>query len=197
MNAQTDPNKPSRFWLLSIAALLAAAVLISGAFDATQAAGKEPAVVTYTRGVLHVAIPYDAPHAGGGQLTVEVLDPEDQVLGRTGHHAGVAQGSGRWQEDIRLAKAPSIEDLVWHRVRYRFAYADAREAADGGHRIHLADPAHAGDAYPRPAILPGRRTGGGARHRHRFEERGHRRRRARCASNCGRRRSRVLYSPAA
>jgi hypothetical protein len=33
---------------------------------------------------------------------------------------------------MALAKAPALEDLVWHRLRYRFTYADHKEAAAQG-----------------------------------------------------------------
>src|SRR5437764_4162956 len=128
MNAHTASTKPSRYWLLSLAVLLVAAVLITGNFDATRAADKDSAVVTYSRGVLHVAIPYDAPHAGAGRLTVEILDPDDHVLGHIEHGVSVGHGPGRWQENVGLAKPTAIEDLVWHRVRYRFAYDAVKTA---------------------------------------------------------------------
>jgi uncharacterized protein YfaS (alpha-2-macroglobulin family) len=128
MNAHLDPKKPSALWLLSLAALLLAALLIWGAAETTEAASKDSTVVTYSRGVLHVAIPYETSRAGAGQLTVEVLDPDDRLLGHIEHRTGAAEGQGRWQEDIRLAKPSAIEDLVWHRVRYRFKFDNANEA---------------------------------------------------------------------
>src|ERR1035441_8622697 len=60
---------------------------------------------------------------------VEVLDPEDGVLGRAEQRVDVAEGAGTWREEIPLAKPPSVDDLVWHRVRYRFIYADRQDAA--------------------------------------------------------------------
>jgi uncharacterized protein YfaS (alpha-2-macroglobulin family) len=80
------------------------------------------AAVTYSRGVVHVDIPFDAPHAGAGQLTIEVLDPDDNVLGHLQREANVAAGKGSWQADVKLTKALGTDDLVWHRLRYHFAY---------------------------------------------------------------------------
>jgi len=81
MKAPIVDLRPSNFWLCLIAALLAAG--IAGVLlEPFQAAKGNTAVVTYTRGVLHVTIPYHAVHSGGGKLTLEVLDPEDKVLGR-------------------------------------------------------------------------------------------------------------------
>jgi len=42
----------------------------------SQATHDEKIVATYSRGALHAGIPYRAPHAGAGQLVLEVLDPE-------------------------------------------------------------------------------------------------------------------------
>jgi hypothetical protein len=87
---------------------------------------------TYTNRTLNVAIPYEAPHAGTGQLIVDVLDPEDAVLAQLQRTVDVAAGKGRWEESLKLAKAPSVDELVWDRVRYRFTYADRTDAAVEG-----------------------------------------------------------------
>ncbi|HEV2989220.1 MAG TPA: hypothetical protein VG759_12320 [Candidatus Angelobacter sp.] len=86
---------PSRSWFfLPVALLVIAAVVVLQAF---YPANNETTGATYSHGVLHIAIPYKAVHAGAGQLTVEVLDPEDQILGRAQHDLEVAEGKGRWQ----------------------------------------------------------------------------------------------------
>jgi uncharacterized protein YfaS (alpha-2-macroglobulin family) len=41
----------------------------------------------------------------------------------------VGAGQGRWQDQIKLEKALPLDDLVWHRVRYRFEYDDKQTAA--------------------------------------------------------------------
>jgi hypothetical protein len=120
----------SGFRIFVLAALfLIAFVLTLESFKGAHAANGESAAATYSRGALHVTIPYDAPHAGAGQLTLEVLDPEDQVLARAERGVDVGEGKGSWQEDLKLAKAPAIDDLVWHRLRYRFTYSDRNNAA--------------------------------------------------------------------
>jgi len=117
----------SRFFLA--AALLAlACIAMLTPFPSPQAADGELPVATYSRGSLHVTIPYRAPRAGAGQLTVEVLDPEDEVLARSERRVDVA-GNASWQEDLKLAKPLAIEDLAWHRLRYRFTYAGEKDAA--------------------------------------------------------------------
>jgi uncharacterized protein YfaS (alpha-2-macroglobulin family) len=95
-----------------------------------QAAGRPPSTAaTYSHGLLHLTIAYHAVLAGAGQLTVEVLDPGDNVLGHAEHHIELAQGQGLWQEEIKLDKPLPLNDLVWHRVRYRFEYDDKKTAA--------------------------------------------------------------------
>src|SRR5260370_19803191 len=65
-------------------------------------------------------------------MTMEVLDPEDKVVGRVERRAEVAEGTGRWQEQIKLEKPLALDDLVWHRVRYHFEYSDQKnEALEG------------------------------------------------------------------
>ena len=54
---------------------------------------------------------------------MEVLDPEDQVLGHAEQSLDVAGGNGHWRERIPLARPLAVDDLVWHRVRYRFEYS--------------------------------------------------------------------------
>src|SRR6266851_155346 len=120
---------PGNLRLLWIAALVAVAGTILLLVQPFQTADGKTAVVTYSRGVLHVSIPYHAVRAGDGRLTVEVLDPEDKVLGHAETQAAIGEGYGRWQEDIRLDKALSVDDLVWHRVRYRYVYDGGNAAA--------------------------------------------------------------------
>jgi uncharacterized protein YfaS (alpha-2-macroglobulin family) len=83
---------------------------------------------TYSHGILHVTIPYQAPRAGNGRLTVEILDPEDHALGRVERAAVAGGGKGVWREDVALAKPVAIDELVWHRLRYRFSYAGSQDA---------------------------------------------------------------------
>ncbi|HEV2964795.1 MAG TPA: MG2 domain-containing protein [Candidatus Angelobacter sp.] len=120
-------NNPSNSWFfLSIAFVVIAAVVVLQAF---YPASSDTTGATYSHGVLHVAIPYKAAHAGTGQLMVEVLDPEDHVLGRAQRSLDVTEGKGRWQEEIKLDKPLPTEDVVWDRVRYRFEYSDGKDAA--------------------------------------------------------------------
>src|SRR6266545_3697185 len=95
-----------------------------------HASGRAPSTVaTYSHGVLHLTIAYDAVFAGAGQLAVEVVDPDDNVLGHAEHHIELAEGQGFWQQEVKLDKPLPLNDLVWHRVRYRFEYDDKKTAA--------------------------------------------------------------------
>jgi hypothetical protein len=115
---------PNRIWLV----LLTAAIVIGPVWIVAQG---EPTAADTNR-TLNVAIPYDAPRAGTGQLTIDVLDPEDAVLAHVQRTATVAAGQGSWQESLRILKAPPVDELVWDRLRYRFAYADRADATVEG-----------------------------------------------------------------
>jgi len=114
---------PAKFSLFILTVLLALTAFFGR--RAFQASDHPPSpAATYAQGLLHLTIPYHATHAGAGRLTMEVLDPEDTVLGHTEQHEDVAEGQGRWQGTIKLEKPLPLDDLVWQRVRYRFAYDD-------------------------------------------------------------------------
>src|SRR6202011_1827 len=116
----TAPNGnvcPSKFWFAFLAVVLLAGIAVV-LVEPFQGVKGNTAVVTYTRGLLNVTIPYHSAHSGDGKLTVEVLDPDDKVLGRAGTQVAMGEGDGRWQEKIRLDKPLGVDDLVWHRLRY-------------------------------------------------------------------------------
>ena len=125
-------NKTSKsFFFLAALSIIAAALILQSLENALASPGDRP-VATYSKGTLRIAIPFHGLHPGTGQLTVEVLDPEDGVLGRTQRRVDVAEGAGSWREEIPLDKAPSLDEMVWHRVRYRFTYSDRNDLAVQG-----------------------------------------------------------------
>jgi hypothetical protein len=127
----SGPTKPARFWFLFLPVLLAIAAIV--AVQGFQAAGDEPsASATYSQGVVHLTIPYHNTQAGAGRLSIEILSPEDQVLGRAEGRVNVAEGNGQWLEEVRFEKPPALDELVWHRVRYHFEYGDGQSAAIDG-----------------------------------------------------------------
>ena len=121
--------EPSRFWFFFVGAILLFAVTTLKSFQAVRS---EPVATTYSHGILHVTIPYRAVHQGTGELTVEVLDPEDAVLGRAEHHVEVRPGMGVWHEDLAIANAIAEDNLVWHRLHYRFSYSNQQDGAVEG-----------------------------------------------------------------
>ena len=115
--------------------LFAAALMIllsGGLLAGFRALSEHPSdspSVSYWQGVLQTDISYDAPRSGWGTLTVEVLDPDNGVLGRSERKLDISAGRQQWRERVRLEKALAIEDLVWQRLRYRFRYDGTQRAA--------------------------------------------------------------------
>jgi uncharacterized protein YfaS (alpha-2-macroglobulin family) len=127
MDHGNQRGNPARFLIFILTVFLTIAAFV--VLRPFQASGGAPATVaTYSHGLLHLTIAYHAARSGAGQLTTEVLDPEDNVLGRAERHVEVARGNGRWQDEIKLEKPLPLDDLVWHRVRYRFEYDDGKTA---------------------------------------------------------------------
>jgi uncharacterized protein YfaS (alpha-2-macroglobulin family) len=110
---------PRIFWLSS------AAVLLAGTSGPENPA---PVSATYVRGVLRAAIPYHASRAGAGLLTLEVVNPEDEILARSERRTSVPAGAGVWRDDLRLTRPLATGELAWHRLRYQFAYDAAGTA---------------------------------------------------------------------
>jgi A-macroglobulin TED domain/Alpha-2-macroglobulin family/MG2 domain/A-macroglobulin receptor binding domain/Alpha-2-macroglobulin bait region domain/Carboxypeptidase regulatory-like domain len=131
MKAHNEGHKTNhslRLWLFFSAALvmIAASLLLLQPFLAVTA---DSEFVTHSPGLLHLSIPYNAGRSGTGVLTIEVLDPEDAVLGRTERRVEVSAGRGRWLEEIKLDQPMALDALVWQRVHYRFAYNEGTSAA--------------------------------------------------------------------
>jgi hypothetical protein len=135
MKLQLDTPAKNLFF----AAFVIAVTLIAGFFTNASLhpvnAGGTTLSATYVRGILRCTIPYHAVEPGEGNLTVEVLDPEDNVLGRTERHLGVSAGQSQWSETVKLDKPLGVEDVVWHRLRYRFEYADRKPDIEGTESI--------------------------------------------------------------
>src|SRR5580658_1967137 len=121
--ARTTTTEP---WLLLIPVLLVIITAIVTVQQFQAASGELAASATYAHGILDLTIPYRVAQGGAGKLTVELLDPEDQVLGRAEKTVDAIAGKGQWRGRIALAKPLAIDELVWHRVRYRFEYNDGK-----------------------------------------------------------------------
>jgi len=111
-------------------AISAGVVLLS--FQAGQAPTSESASATYTRGILHVSVPYAGADDGAGTLVIEVLDPEDQSLARIENQVEIKGTKGTWQADLPFAKPLATDDLIWHRLRYRFVYSGSEQPSIQG-----------------------------------------------------------------
>jgi hypothetical protein len=109
-------------WLTLPLVLAAGLLLLS--FQAPHEFTRTSVAATYSHSVLRATIPYVAPRAGAGRLTLEVLDPEDQIQGRIEQSVHVETGKGTWQGEVKLTKSLSANDLVRHRLRYQFTYGD-------------------------------------------------------------------------
>ena len=124
MNNGRQPRNPAKFLIFLLTVILTITAFVG--LQPFQASGGPPSsVATYSNGLLHLTIPYHATHAGAGLLTMEVLDPEDNTLARGQRRVDVNGGQGRWQDEIKLDKPLPLDDLVWHRIRYKFSYDDA------------------------------------------------------------------------
>ena len=153
---------------LFLVVVLAATCLVS------QAPTEERLSATYSHGVVHAIIPYQAPYAGRGKLTVEILDPEDHAIGYAERTAD-AGAKGVWREDIALTKPMPVEELVWHRLRYRFSYTGSQDAiAEDTESISQILRMPVLRIIGQQSYLDGRQCGG-ARDRHGFQERADRR----------------------
>lgn len=118
----------ARFVVVAVPVFLT--VVLVFALQPFQASARpRSATAIYSHGVLHLMIPYHALRPGAGQLTIELLDPEDKLLGRAARHIEVAGGKGWWQDAVHFDKPLPVEDLIWHRVRYRFEYDDGKSTA--------------------------------------------------------------------
>src|SRR6476660_7347891 len=134
MNSQADVRTRNILYVVFVIALLITAGVFSSIAIPSGGTGRTLAA-TYVHGILRCTIPYRAADTGDGELTVEVLDPEDQVLGRVERHLNVAAGGGLWVEDVELRKSMGLDDLVWQRLRYRFEYDDNKSTIEGTESI--------------------------------------------------------------
>ena len=125
-------TRSPRFWFLFCAVLVAMAAAPPAMRMFRATASDALPFATYTHGTLHVTIPYDVDHAGSGELTLEVLDPEDHVLGQAKNSETVARSRGTWRQEIKLATPLPLDQLVWERLRYRFEYSAGKHAAIEG-----------------------------------------------------------------
>jgi uncharacterized protein YfaS (alpha-2-macroglobulin family) len=87
----------------------------------------EPPTISaaYVHNALSLTIRYDAARDGEAELGVDVLSPEDEVLGSATKTLQVAQGSAVWNPEVRLAQTLPLDEVIWQRVRFTLRYAGA------------------------------------------------------------------------
>ena len=78
----------------------------------------------YFRDALSISVPYEAAHSGEAELKLELLSPEDRVLGGVWHQKRVAEGSAVWNARMALREPMTLDELVWQRVRFTLRYND-------------------------------------------------------------------------
>jgi len=117
-------KRSATFFAAGLVLLVCASVAVFTTLAQSRENG--PVSATYVHGVLRVEVPFSAPRSGEGKLTVELLDPEDRVVAGAVTSVNVPAGRGFREQDLRVRDALPVDDLVWHRLRYRFAYANER-----------------------------------------------------------------------
>jgi A-macroglobulin TED domain/Alpha-2-macroglobulin family/Carboxypeptidase regulatory-like domain/MG2 domain/A-macroglobulin receptor binding domain/Alpha-2-macroglobulin bait region domain/Macroglobulin domain MG3 len=132
MQESATRTTPIKLWLLLLPLLLLIITAIVTVQQFQAASGELAVSATYARGILDLTIPYLAAQGGAGKLSMEVLDPEDHVLGRAENAVHAVEGKGHWRERIALTKPLPIDELVWQRVRYRFEYSDGKSVTIEG-----------------------------------------------------------------
>jgi uncharacterized protein YfaS (alpha-2-macroglobulin family) len=91
---------------------------------AANAGNAEPSTISavYFRNALTFSVPYEATHNGETELKLELLSPEDHVLGEVTRHKRVTQGREVWNASIVLGERMTLDELVWQRVRFTLRY---------------------------------------------------------------------------
>jgi hypothetical protein len=95
MNHAFGNQTHAQLYLCVIALVLAVAGLL--VLQPFLGAHLTSSTATYSRGALHLTIPYHADHPGAGHLTLEVLDPENHVIGRDEKNLAIARGASQWK----------------------------------------------------------------------------------------------------
>jgi uncharacterized protein YfaS (alpha-2-macroglobulin family) len=111
--------KPGHSACLAFVFFLASAFCLLPAGDKTYDLSIS---ATYTHNQLALSIPYHSARSGSGKLLVELLSPEDKVLGSAEREAQTIDGDGTWTLDLAPAQPLPFDDLVWERIRYRYVY---------------------------------------------------------------------------
>jgi len=107
---------PRPFLAFAVLALLFAATL--GNAESTTISA------VYLHNTLSLSVPYQAARSGEAELTVELLDPEDRILGQVKHRTRVTEGNAVWNARIALHEPMTLDELAWERLRYTLRFID-------------------------------------------------------------------------
>ncbi len=97
--------------------LLLAVVLLALTSAANSAQLKTISAVN-AHNALSVSVLYQASQKGEAELRVEVLSPEDRVLGEVSQWVNLARGTAVWNAKIALREPLRMDELIWQRVRF-------------------------------------------------------------------------------
>src|SRR5215469_4264432 len=129
MRLQKEPAMKSSFVWFSAVVIFGTALAVRS-FEQTPS--PEGITATYSHGVLRLTIPNAVAHPGSGQAKIEILDPENRAIASLDSPIAARGSKGEWHEDLRLETPIAAEDLVWHRLRYRFVSGDPEKSAVEG-----------------------------------------------------------------
>ena len=104
-----------------------------------------PLTATYRRGELSLAVAHASMRSGSGVLTVEILAPEGNVLGRAERRMEIDSSHDAWSLTIIPDKPIGYEEIPWQRVHYRFVY-------DGDGKASLDDIESISQLLRRPVV---------------------------------------------
>lgn len=110
-------------------------LLFTSHFASAETAAQSLTAI-YEHGNLSLQIPFHNPRVGFGRLSVEILDPENHLLGQAERSTEMTGKDGSWLEKIAIESPLSVEDLLWERMRYRFTFdSDTKPAYEGTESI--------------------------------------------------------------
>jgi uncharacterized protein YfaS (alpha-2-macroglobulin family) len=95
------------------------AVLLAASFGNVES---RTISAVYFRDAFAFSVPYEAAHSGQAELKLELLSPEDHVLGEVKSRKRVTEGSAVWNARMVLGERMTLDELVWQRVRFTLRY---------------------------------------------------------------------------
>src|SRR3954462_8950837 len=84
----------------------------------------EPRTISavYLRDAFAFSVPYEAAHSGEAELKLELLNPEDHVLGEVKSRKRLSEGIAVWNARMVLGERMTLDELMSQRVRFTLRY---------------------------------------------------------------------------